>query len=410
MSNNNGEYGTVTEVPTTPEHLAKAELRQLIEADKLAEALLLAEKMYKVQAATEQAESKSQVLKKIEQSPPGQPFDWEGIVGHLKIAVENQDDKDKYANLFRIAGDITPALPQPLLAAKGKSGVVLTAGNVCVLAGPGGVAKSTLAASIALSFAACTEMNNGGLSNLQGGIFRGTGGRVMIASLEEPAGAISERLEGLAGIWQADCGDIRFETARQQKILCANLPEPLYVGYDFNTPSPTLAWDGLWEKANEFKPKLIVVDPIIGAYMSNGNDPPRVFAFVKALAQEAEQIGAGVLLVGHSNKAARQSANHDPYDAGHIAGTGAWTDAARGVMTLTRDGRDDENRGKIVLAISKANFGQAFIETHIRPICKDGGRRPYGMEMYGYKWKGDNDDIQIGEPTNGKAELDTSGL
>ena len=97
--------------------------------------------------------------------------------------------------------------------------------------------------------------------------------------------------------------------------------------------------------------------------MSNGNDPPRVFAFVKALAQEAEQIGAGVMLVGHSNKAARQSAKYDPFDAGHIAGTGAWTDAARGVMTLTRD-RDNE--GKTVLAISKANFGPSYIKTHIR--------------------------------------------
>ena len=114
-----------------------------------------------------------------------------------------------------------------------------------------------------------------------------------------------------------------------------------------------------------------------------------MFAFVKALAREAEQIGAGVLLVGHSNKAARQSANYDPFDAGHIAGTGAWTDAARGVMTLTRDKRKD-NKGKTVLAISKANFGPQYIETHIEPIYKDGGEggRPYGMERDGFGWDG----------------------
>ena len=388
MSEKNG-YGTKREMEATPEQWAMAELRQLVEVGKLAEALALAKKMETEQAAQETAESKSQALELIEQAAPGEPLDWEGIVGVLEIGAAYQDDNAKYANMFRLAGDIEPALPEPLLSAKGMGGAVLTAGNVCVLAGSGGVAKSTLTASIALSFAGCTEMEHSGLVGLQGGIFRGAGGRVMMASFEEPASAISERLAGLAGIWQTECRDTRFEAARRQKVLCANLPEPLYVGYDFAEPQPTDAWDCLWETANEFRPKLIVVDPIIGAYLSNGNDPPRVFAFVKALAQEAEQIGAGVLLVGHSNKAARQSANYDPFDAGHIAGTGAWTDAARGVMTLTRDKRKG-NEGKTVLAISKANFGPAYIETHTRSIYKDGGEggRPYGMEIDGFGWDG----------------------
>ena len=389
MSNNGKYTKKFVPVEATPEQRAIYELRQLVKRGDLVEALALAKKMEAEQAAQETAESKSQALELIEQAAPGEPLDWEGIVGVLEIGAAYQDDNAKYANMFKLAGDIEPALPEPLLSAKGMGGAVLTAGNVCVLAGPGGVAKSTLTASIALSFAGCTEMEHSGLVGLQGGIFRGAGGRVMMASFEEPASAISERLAGLAGIWQTECRDTRFEAARRQKVLCANLPEPLYVGYDFAEPQPTDAWDCLWETANEFRPKLIVVDPIIGAYLSNGNDPPRVFAFVKALAQEAEQIGAGVLLVGHSNKAARQSANYDPFDAGHIAGTGAWTDAARGVMTLTRDKRKG-NEGKTVLAISKANFGPAYIETHIRSIYKDGGEggRPYGMERDGFGWDG----------------------
>ena len=389
-----------------------AQLRKLIEDGDRAEALALAKEMRAEQKAEQKAESKSQVLELLKQVQSGGPIDWEGIVGVLEIGAAYQDDNAKYANMFRLAGAIKPALPKPLLSAKGMGGAVLTAGNVCVLAGPGGVAKSTLTASIALSFAGCTEMEHGGLVDLQGGIFRGAGGRVMMASFEEPASAISERLAGLAGIWQTECRDTRFEAARRQKVLCANLPEPLYVGYDFAEPQSTGAWDCLWETANEFKPKLIVIDPIIGAYLSNGNDPPRVFAFVKALAQKAEQIGAGVLLVGHSNKAARQSAKYDPYDAGHIAGTSAWTDAARGVMTLTRDGR--ENKGKTVLAISKANFGPAYIETHTRSIYKDGGKggRPYGMEIDGFGWDGDNDNTNAEDSNNGKpgGKINTHGI
>ena len=116
-----------------------------------------------------------------------------------------------------------------------------------------------------------------------------------------------------------------------------------------------------------------------------GMTRPRYLHFVKALAREAEQIGAGVLLVGHSNKAARQSTNYDPFDAGHVAGTGAWTDAARGAMILTKDKRKG-NEGKTTLAISKANFGASYVETHITPIYQDGGGMPYGMEIDSAGW------------------------
>ena len=199
----------------------------------------------------------------------------------------------------------------------------------------------------------------------------------------------------------------------KENILCANLPDPLFVGEGSDLPQPTPAWDCLWQAANEFKPKLIVVDPIIGAYLSSGNDPPQVFRFVKALAHKAGEIDAGVLLVGHSNKAARQSTKYDPYDAGHIAGTGAWTDAARGVLLLTKDKRKG-NEGKTVLAISKANFGPSYIETHVRPIYRDdvSDRMPYGMEMGGSGWTGDNDNTDAEDSNNGKpgGKINTHGI
>ena len=69
MSKSNG-YGTATEVPTKPEQRTKAELRQLIETDKLDGALALAKRMHTEQAAAQVVESKSQALELIKQAAP----------------------------------------------------------------------------------------------------------------------------------------------------------------------------------------------------------------------------------------------------------------------------------------------------------------------------------------------------
>ena len=54
-------------------------------------------------------------------------------------------------------------------------------------------------------------------------------------------------------------------------------------------------------------------------------------------------------------------------------------------MILTKDKRK-KKKGKTTLAIPKANFGAAYIETHIKPIYQDGDGMPYGMEIDGTGW------------------------
>ena len=88
MSNNNGEYGTVTEIETTPEHQAIYELRQMMERGDLEGVQALASGMVTEQAATEQADRKSQVIELIEQAKPGEPVDWAGIARAAQIEAE----------------------------------------------------------------------------------------------------------------------------------------------------------------------------------------------------------------------------------------------------------------------------------------------------------------------------------
>ena len=76
------------------------------------------------------------------------------------------------------------------------------------------------------------------------------------------------------------------------------------------------------------------------------------------------------MLVAHSRKAARavKGADADPYDPGQVGRVGAWADAARGVLTLT--GRGDDR----TLAISKANWGRAYVQTQLTPLSTTPGR------------------------------------
>lgn len=82
--------------------------------------------------------------------------------------------------------------------------------------------------------------------------------------------------------------------------------------------------------------------------------------FLTALSREAERIGAGVLLVAHSNKTVRGNDNDDPFGAGLVSGSTAWHDGVRGVLTMTWENETGTRR----LAIAKANYGET------RHVCE----------------------------------------
>ena len=52
----------------------------------------------------------------------------------------------------------------------------------------------------------------------------------------------------------------------------------------------------------------------------------------------------------------------------------AWTDAARGVLTLTRT-----NGRELVLAVAKSNYGPSFVCRRVNPVRARAGTRIAGM-------------------------------
>lgn len=251
--------------------------------------------------------------------------------------------------------------PKPLLWAHGKSGALVSAGTVAVLAGEGGIGKSALAGSIALGIA---MLPDGDVGDVSGSLFNGVGGNVLLASLEDDPGVTAGRLRKLAGTMTATAADL----ARVHLLDLAGRPlfgpSDAGRGASYNArPEPLAGWSDLWREAARIGPRLVVIDPALSAFVGEPNAAAPVTEFLATLAYEAKKSGCGVLLLAHSTKAARAE-KADPFDPGHVSGTAAWTDRVRGVLAFTWG----KEQGERVLAVSKANYGPARIQIGLEPI------------------------------------------
>ena len=135
-------------------------------------------------------------------------------------------------------------------------------------------------------------------------------------------------------------------------------------------PEPLAGWDLLWDAVELIKPKLIILDPVLKAYAGEPNTVSPVREFLGDLTGTAVERtpDAGIILVAHSTKAAR-SGRQDPFDPGQVAGSGAWADECRGVMTMTWTEETDQR----TLAIPKSNWGPSRIMIDLDPVTHSSG-------------------------------------
>ena len=302
-------------------------------------------------------------------------------------AVRRKVDRVRHGQARRAtpATEIVGNRPTRLLSLADHGGALLSVGGVLVLAGEGGVAKTPLAQSVALGVAAQSLP----FGALHGGLFDGVGGPVLIASYEDCPAVTADRLRKLADTWPADA------TSALDRVHVLEMSgRPLFgpaarsdgdAGFYNARPEPLAGWDDLWNEAGRILARLIVVDPALSAFVGQSNDAAPVREFLTALAGEAADHGAGVLLIAQSNKAARaeRKTEYDPFDPGHVGGSGHWTDTARGAMSLTYDRREGAAPGARILAVSKANYGPA------RRWCKVVSYTAHGGEIVGFGADGD---------------------
>ena len=299
-----------------------------------------------------------------------------------------------------VVTEVQPDRPAPLLAAAGRGGSILTAGNVLVLAGEGGVAKSPLALTAALCMAdrlarstsddPGARLDGTGYGALHGGLFDGAGGQALVVTYEDTAADVAFRLRTLAVWWWGETDPDRATAALRNVRVLAD-PGPLFgpvaafggEGSALYTarPGPLDGWPDLWTAADECPDlRLIVIDPAMAAFAGDQNAAAGVREFYAALRREARARLLGVLLVAHTNKTSRSVS--DIYDPGSTAGSTHWTDAARGACRLGWP-EDDNYDGGRLLTVCKANYGPPKLRIDAKPV-----RAPSG-EICGFMAGGD---------------------
>lgn len=262
-------------------------------------------------------------------------------------------------------------MPKGVLTAVGHNGMVLAEGYVCVLAAEGGIGKSSLVGTVALE----TAMDLGGGVS---GIFSGAGGRVLLLTYEDAAAVARWRLEELAEDVDRLTGDGAACHALSSVFVMDMESWPLYGPSDFasyaSRPGPLRGWEVFWSEVERIQPKLVIIDPVLKAYVGESGGVSPVREFLGAMRHRLRVVcreGAGLLVTAHSTKAARGSRGSkgaDPYDPGQVSGSAAWVDEPRGVLTMTWGENGTRN-----LSVVKANLGPSRITLRLRPVADSGG-------------------------------------
>ena len=164
-------------------------------------------------------------------------------------------------------------------------------------------------------------------------------------------------------------------------------PPPLWVaaGDRGGESHPGAQWDALWRAIRSAGARLVVIDPVSAALADvDTSQTGPVRAFLRALTREAAPDeaaawrGCGVLLVAHDTKGARNAVarGEDP-GAGVVAGSAAWYDGARGVLSLARCPSSDDR----LLECVKANYGRTGWGARLRERTVDGAFRGLELEV-----------------------------
>ena len=262
--------------------------------------------------------------------------------------------------------DIEGERRETLLAAHGQGGNLLAPGGVCILAGDGGLGKSTLAGEIALAFATGRGMN--GVLDV-----RPAAGRVLWVAFEEYADLIRDRTEVLA--------KNRDGVEALSRISVLEMPPvwPLYGpapgAFRSGESAPLAGWAELESAAAEKRPGLIIIDPLAAACVSDLIDMTAVRGFLDRIAGLGARCGGGILLIAHSSKAG--AASDDPLSEGRLAGARQWLQGCRGVLGVDWwPGVPGARR----LTVIKANNGPAQIAIRLNPDRPMEGHAEPGRE------------------------------
>ena len=260
----------------------------------------------------------------------------------------------------------------------------LPVGEIGIITGAGGVGKSWLALEIALAAAAAHVRGDTYGRAMKGAKHLAVrSGPALMVSYEDARALTHARARAIINDrYNKRDDDFRRDALSQVRI--GDHWPPIWTCDERGGASkPGEAWRALATVAAALEPSVIVIDPatcaLAGAHV--GAMAP-VRAMLTALRRLAERHRCAIIIVAHSNKKGRAADGGVP-TADAIAGSSAWWDAARLVVTLTQD-----NKGKRWLRAPKVTHGRSglpepvtkrdrCLEVRLDPVANGG--TPHGL-------------------------------
>ena len=219
--------------------------------------------------------------------------DMTGIFSQLRdtLDVIEFGAEKTHVTFSEVKGEYPPMILRANL--QNGPGSILSEGTICMLAGAGGISKSSLSLWIAIGVAG---IEKGKTDVICDGLFLAQGGPVLLVSEEDKLSATSARLRALARY--AGGEDVL------DNIHGLSLEGRAMFGSEDTRKRPERleGWSRVWGSARKVGAKLIVIDPALGAYVNSQSVETGIRQFMGLVSREAERIGAGVLMVAHSRK------------------------------------------------------------------------------------------------------------
>ena len=255
------------------------------------------------------------------------------------------------AVLWRDTGDHDP---------DGYQDAVLSIGEVALLSAAGGIGKSMTVLAVAAA-AAGAHVKAQSVGNACG--LRVMAGPVALVSYEDSPARLADRLRAM----------VPDPAERKPAMIHLHVaPEPAAL---WTEDGPGADWAPLWRTIRRTGARLLVIDPASAALADvSTTDTGPVRSFLRELTEAAQPagdwLGCGVLIVAHSTKAGRNAmAAGEAPDAGVVAGSAAWYDGARGVLSMTELAEDAR-----ILECVKSNYGRSGWGARLRARHNADGR------------------------------------
>jgi RecA-family ATPase len=223
---------------------------------------------------------------------------------------------------------------------------LLPARTVTLLAGDGGMGKSTLA----LQLCAATILGKAwiGLSPAQGA--------ALYLSAEDDSEELERRIHDAAHFYDCD----KAELDRLFLLPLADDDALLATEGERGALRATPAWSAFVDLAEQVRPALIVLDSLADVFGGNEINRAHARQFVGMLRGLAIRADATVLLLAHPSLSGMSNGSGS-------SGSTHWNNAARSRLYLAKPQAEDEPDPDLrVLSLKKANYARALPDMRLR--------------------------------------------